>query len=259
MKFLLNGLQGNLGSWLYHHIQQEGNNAKELQLDQNEADTDILFHLAAQLKESTVADQISANIDYLYKVISYAKENRVKRIVMISTVSVYGNEEINEEGPVACSDTYAATKFLGEQLLLESGLEGAIFRVPALLEIKKTTNFISRMFSKIQLGETVRLLNAHRPFYHFVSPIDIYNCSLKSLEVNGMNLTNLSSGGEWTLLQIAEYLIKKLNSPSQLEQIEDISPAKIINVNKAIELYDFCPVPMETSLNTWIDLRGQNV
>lgn len=107
-------------------------------------DCDVVFHLAGKVhsvpgtkeKEQEI---FRVNVESTRNLLEAAKKKRVKRVVFYSTVGVYGKDADfhgDELSPCQPNTVYAKSKYLAEQLLLNSsnggGPEGVILRFPVV-------------------------------------------------------------------------------------------------------------------------------
>ena len=113
-------------------------------LDRLCMDCDVVFHLAGKVhsvpgtrEEEEVFFRV--NVEGTRHLLKAAKKNRVKRVVFYSSVGVYGkNADFHgdELSPCRPSTVYAESKYLAEQLVLNSfndgGPEGVVLRFPVV-------------------------------------------------------------------------------------------------------------------------------
>jgi UDP-glucose 4-epimerase len=83
---------------------------------------DTVFHLAARTRpqESILKPHLynKINITGTLNVLDACKDNSVRRMVFMSSSSIYGTQDVlptNEEAPPICMSPYALTKLIGEQ------------------------------------------------------------------------------------------------------------------------------------------------
>jgi len=103
------------------------------------------------------------NVEGTRNLLEAAKQNKVKRIVFYSTVGVYGKDADfhgDELSPCQAGSVYAKSKYLAEQLVLNSsndgGPEGVVLRFPVV-------------YGPLDRGNVARLIKAihNRLFFYF--------------------------------------------------------------------------------------------
>lgn len=107
-------------------------------------DCDVVFHLAGMVHSvpGTKAEEeefFRVNVEGTRNLLEAAKKNRVKRVVFYSTVGVYGTDADfhgDELSPCRPGSVYAKSKYLAEQLVLnsfkEGGPKGVVVRFPVV-------------------------------------------------------------------------------------------------------------------------------
>jgi GlcNAc-P-P-Und epimerase len=105
---------------------------------------DIVFHLAGKVHSVPRTKEeeqkfYKVNVEGTKNLIDAATKNNVKRIIFYSTVGVYGKDADfcgNELSPCHPNTIYSKSKYLAEQLILESskdgGPDGVVLRFPVV-------------------------------------------------------------------------------------------------------------------------------
>lgn len=131
-------------------------------------DCEIVFHLAGRVHSvpETKKEELEfyqVNVEGTRNLLKAAKKNKVRRIVFYSTVGVYGNDadfhgdEISPCNPISA---YGKSKYLAEQLVLDSsmsgGPEGVVLRFPVV-------------YGPLDKGNIFKLIKAvkNRAFFYF--------------------------------------------------------------------------------------------
>ena len=140
-------------------------------------EVDAILHLAALISGydslETPEDYVDVNLGGLLRVIEFASERRVPRIVFASSSTVYGNQgasALNETTPPDPLTVYALTKLTGEHLLK---LYGAM-----------------RGFSHCSL----RLFNVYGPRQAPDHPYANVTCKFSHATANGLPVTLFGDG-----------------------------------------------------------------
>ncbi len=113
---------------------------------------DVVVHCAASLSDD-LAECTRGNVDATRNLIAAMHEHRVKRLVHLSTVSVYqrANGPSFEETKALCNDSrdaYAFTKAQAEGLVRAAGLRFTILRPAAVLSAHPNSYWGPRAFAR---------------------------------------------------------------------------------------------------------------
>lgn len=111
----------------------EGDLADQASLDKGVNNVDIVFNLAAGLPYHNFSKEqyTQANVEGVKNLLKASKKGKIKRLVHISTVGIYGptsTKPVNEQSKLNAKGLYPETKLKGEQLVKESGLPFTIIR-----------------------------------------------------------------------------------------------------------------------------------
>jgi len=129
---------------------------------------DAVFHLAGRVHsvpgtEKEELEFYKVNVDGTQNLLDAAKRNKVKRVIFYSTVGVYGRDADfhgDEMSPCNPISAYAKSKYLAEQLVLKSsingGPDGVVLRFPVV-------------YGPLDKGNIVKLIKAvqNRVFFFF--------------------------------------------------------------------------------------------
>ena len=126
------------------------------------AGKDIVFHVAAWLSERTADDEMAyrINVEGARELVEISAENRVKRIVLVSTIAAYGPPpkiKMDEYTPLdpTQADLYGRTKAIGEQLAVETaahhGIELSVVR-PGMVYGPRSYAWSTGMLNMVKKG-----------------------------------------------------------------------------------------------------------
>ncbi len=259
MKIRISGARGELGGQLLTLFSAAQVDVAPLNCHIQEEHLDMVIHLAAKLKTASITELIASNLTYLQEVLSYCQITKPGVLIYASSISLYGNScerVLDETMPSSCSDAYSCSKFLGEQLVAASLVPSLIIRLPAVLELIKTTNFISSLYQRLSLGAVIHVHNPDQPFNHFIGAEEFYSflISLKA-PFDGCELVNLAAASSETLRTICQYLKEIIGSRSEIIPSPSSSPHRVISIQKACQRYSYQAPEVFKSLQRWVEKR----
>ncbi|HEX6604393.1 MAG TPA: NAD-dependent epimerase/dehydratase family protein [Sphingomicrobium sp.] len=171
---------------------------------------DAIVHLAALISgyDSLAApdDYVSVNVDGLLRVIQFAAERKVPRIVFASSSTVYGDQQaipLSETTPPQPLTVYALTKLAGEHLLrLYSAMHGfthcslRLFNVygPRQATDHPYANVTCKFSHAAANGLPVKLYGDGRQSRDFVYVADVVRAFLAVLEGSQREVYNVGTG-----------------------------------------------------------------
>ena len=250
-KILINGGNGKVGKRLFSLMQ--GYNLSHLDFD-TQVQADIIFHLVATTESSKIID---SNINYLDKVIEYAKKNNIQKIVFFSSMSIYGEQnrfDVDEDTNPINPSLYGLSKLFGEKLLQNSDLEVLILRLPAVMT-KNSDAFIAKIFGKLEQNKDVFLTNYHKNFNSLITVEDI----VKFIELydfrKKFEVVNLAIESNQTLFDIVTFYKEMIGSSSNIFCSDEVSGFYNVSIQKALNEYNFVPFDYKTSLKITNETR----
>jgi len=179
-------------------------------------DCDIVFHLAGMVHsvpgtKEEEQEFFRVNVEGTRNLLEAAKKNGVKRVVFYSTVGVYGKDADfhgDELSPCKPGSVYAKSKYLAEQLVLNSsndgGPEGVVLRFPVV-------------YGPLDRGNVARLIKAvHSRFFFYFGD---GNC-LRSM-ISSKN--------------VAEAAIKAAFEPKAVNQLFCVTDGRDYTMNEMVD------------------------
>ena len=185
---------------------------------------DVIFHLAGKVHsvpktKAEEQDFYQINVEGTRNLLEAASANKVKRIVFYSTVGVYGQDADfhgDELSPCQPGTVYAKSKYLAEQLVLNSsndgGPDGVVLRFPVV-------------YGPLDRGNVVNLIRAikKKRFVYFGSALHLrslissenvaeaaYLAATKTKAAN--KIFCVTDGVDYTLSQLVETICRELDT-----------------------------------------------
>jgi nucleoside-diphosphate-sugar epimerase len=149
------------------------------------------------------------------------KRNSVSRIVMYSTLSVYGNivdKVLTEKTPTNSHEIYGSSKLASEHLMIESAgcNNQLIIRFPIVLGKNAHRAFIPQIVENFTTNQDVEISNPNK-FYNSMTTLkavsDFTNNYLNS-KLSGKSIVNIGAEKPQTISQIVEFLKSQTGSKS---------------------------------------------
>ena len=173
--------------------------SKKLNLDFK---VDCLIHCASAIPSENLSDKIIMNTNYFgfKKLASQAIKNGCKKIIFVSTMSVYGkvsSNKVNLKTKIRPIDAYGRSKFKSEQYLTRlskhSKIDFFILRLPALVGINSDYNFISKVLKKIKKNKQLIYSNPNLKFNNFIHVKNLTQIIIKLIKFKGSRVLNVGS------------------------------------------------------------------
>ncbi len=281
-KILVTGVGGNVGRYIgsglkragfdvigvYHNTLPEHMDCELIRVDLAEEllnihDVDTIIHIAAGLDGSTKR-LVKDNIQATDNLIQFAEKLHIKRIVHMSTVSVYGTAagELCESSDIINPSNYGMTKYLSECMVKEAAIpEKLVIQLPRMLgpfvNLKNTkgSGFLTMANRILQEKDVICVIPQVR-YNNYLHVAELKTFLEKILKKRGDwgNRTILLGARE--RLKMAEILqIMKDESGSQseiiLEEKGESPICSAINIKKA-ERMGFSPECAEKMLRKFM-------
>lgn len=258
LRWLATGLRGELGSQLREILAASARpplEAVELRRPARHADT--VLHMAARAYGHGPFSLFRSNIVYLHRVLRYAERCGVRRFVFFSTASVYrgsANDELTEaDVAIRPGDLYARTKWLGEWMVARSRIPvRVIIRLPALLEVRKATNFITRAYLRVRQGAPPSAGNLDHLFNGFVSAAEVLRF-IEGAETSGT--VNLAPEATHTLREHLDAMCSHVGQPLPLADASGAGRPAILSTRRLHDAYGFTVRDSLEMLREWMVRR----
>jgi UDP-glucose 4-epimerase len=203
---------------------------------------DVLFHQAA-IRITQCAEEprlaLEVLVDGTYNVVEAAAEAKVRKVVAASSASVYGLAETfpttEDHHPYANDTLYGAAKAFNEGLLRSMramfGLDYVALRYfnvygPRMDVHGLYTEVLVRWMERISEGKPPLILGDGLQTMDFIYIGDVARSNLLAAESDATDAVfNVASGTETSLLELAQMLLKVMDSDLSVEH----GPARAVN------------------------------
>lgn len=236
----------------------------------NEYDIDFIYHLAAQLNNSsslTFEDFYASNVLTTLCLTKLAKQKNTKVFLLASTCSIFGlinnDEVLDEESVPNPTDYYGLSKYISEKILLKElenyQTRAIIMRFTSIFGKDDKYGLVNTLFNLAKNSEDIELFSKgskYRNLLYITDAVDVLTNILSRYGHLGQSeIFMVGSKDSITVKLIAENIVKLLNSQSRIilsEKIASFDNDSHINVKKAIDKLAFDPMTIETALTKYI-------
>lgn len=264
---LVTGVSGNVGQFLAQELSSEGFDVvgvyrkhvpenvsyRTIQADLAKDDLHIdgietVIHCAALL-HGNAKQLLQNNVEATRRILEWAEMTGVRRIMYMSTVSVYGaaEGEISESSVVRAPDAYGMTKGFCEFLVKESAIpDKVVLQLPRMLgpfvDVDKTigSGFIT-MTKKLLDNDDITCFIPYVPYNNYMHVSDLAQFVLTLLKKKSWHDAEkvvLGARDKLDMLKILQIMKDEMKSTSNLIIGQATKPPRCakVNIEKAISL-----------------------
>ena len=214
---------------------------------------DAIVHTAGSLpyREKDLRVYMRNNVDVMRRLIDYARQHDVHRVVYFSTIGVYGefrDEDIDENSDRINPDAYGLTKYAAECLLREEpSIESVSLRMPGIIGAGSRGVWLPNTIEKFRRNEPVRIYSPDFATRNFVWNDDLANFVVHLLQMESWkyDIVCLASHEKTTVRDIV-YEIKRLTgSTSEIIVDNGLRTPFCLDDSRALEMGYVSISPME--------------
>lgn len=158
------------------------------------------------------------NIDGFKNLLQICKKNKCKKIILLSTTSVYGKVKIKDlkENYRGCRiKSYGKSKLEMENILQkfckENKCSGTIFRMPGVLGKNSKHNFLTKMLDLITKKKHTIVFNPNLKFNNAIHIKNLCNIVFQSLTKKKFGIYNIGSKYPLKLKNIISLMINNIH------------------------------------------------
>lgn len=196
-------------------------------------------------KKKQTENYINSNIIAVKNILDFAIKKKTKKIINLSTISVYKLGEkktINENSEIDTRNILSITKYIGEQILINNKVDYINLRLPAVLNLnlEKNHSWLNTLSIDLRNNKKIKIFNPISKFNSVIHIKQIFELLDKIInQKKKMNGTfNFLPQKPEKLVNIIMYIKKIYKSKSNIKFIKTsfISPffssKKILSVLK---------------------------
>jgi UDP-glucose 4-epimerase len=239
MNILITGVAGYIGSYLFHNLKYQNiygiyNNSlpnfnkdkknlikvdltKKINI-KSSINFNLIIHCASRTPcHKETIKNYKKNILISKNIINFAKLNNIKKIIFLSTNSIYENinsKKITEKKKPSKIGLYAKSKIKSEKLFInwskEASTDIIILRLPGVIGPGSKNTFISKINKAIKNNHVIPINNEEAEFNNVIN-IESLNTVIKKIILLKFktNIFNISSNKPMRIIEIVELFEKE--------------------------------------------------
>ena len=269
MNILLTGANGFIGSHLYDFLLSKKMNvftisrSKSKKLKNNiiqdlknkisinkKMKFDAIIHCAAISPSSNsnqdFSDFFFNNIIATKNIINFANSKKIKKIIFLSSISIYGKvnkKEISEKTDIINPSNYGISKFVCEKLLIDKSnyFKAICIRLPGVIGKNSVRNWLTNCLKLAKKNKNIELYNPNFGFNNCVHVKDLskFIFRLLKIKIYENDVILVGSGRKIKVINIIKMMISFTKSKSIIKIIKNKNNSFSINSNYAIKKYGY--------------------
>ena len=253
---LVNKMQGSYDfSFTAHNSKDFSDRIDILQPHSYESlleNTDTVINLIGQI-DTDLQKFVQTNIVGSTNLLKSSKKNNVKKIILVSTINVYGDNKdrpSKETDELKPQSNYGMIKMINEKLYENFsklyGIDITILRLAGVFGPDKVKGFFPQMINAVHNKDIVlKPYNNGNNTRDLIYVDDAINGIIQSINYNssGTNIFNISTGERHSVNELISITEKISNTKINIEYMDDKFDEESIwaNNSKAQEILDFVP------------------
>ena len=228
---------------------------------------DVVINLVGQMEpnlENLVKTNISGSLNLLNSII----KNKVKKIILISTINVYGenmNFPSKEEDELFPLTNYGQIKMITEKLYQNFSelhdLDVTILRLSGVFGPGKIKGFFPQMINSLKTGQILTPYNFGNQLRDFIFIDDAIDGIISSLnyDFNGTSIFNISTGKRNSIKEVINLAEKISNTKINIKYNSEKYDEESIwaNNSKAKKLLNFEPkISLEEGIKNTLNFEN---
>jgi nucleoside-diphosphate-sugar epimerase len=181
--------------------------------------------------------------------LSLCKRKKIKNFIFFSTIDISYKNIFNKKKNYNMSK-YNSEEFLKSALRKRIISKLIILRLPAITHKKMPDNFLKKIILLLKKNYEITIFNPNNYYINLVNITDLAKLTFKIIRTTlkkSKTIINCISDRELTLLQLVDFLKKKLNSSSKIKINKKIIPSTKLVSNK--NDYNFKFMKIKKNLN----------
>ena len=214
--------------------------------------TDTVINLIGQI-DTDLQKFVQTNIVGSTNLLKSSKKNNVKKIILVSTINVYGDNKdrpSKETDELKPQSNYGMVKMINEKLYENFsnlyGINITILRLAGVFGPGKVKGFFPQMINAVHNKDIIlRPYNNGNHTRDLIYVDDAINGIIQAINYNssGTNIFNISTGKRHSVNELISITEKISNTKINIEYMDDKFDEESVwaNNSKAQEILDFVP------------------
>lgn len=217
-----------------------------------EEDIDIVVHAAARSAWPDISIDmfINDNIIATKNLVAFAVQKKVKKFILFSSISVYGEintDLLDEKTPIINPQAYGLSKLICEEILNEvcksNELSGVSIRLPGIIGKDSVRNWVTSSYLAAKRGESIYVSNPESIFNNIVHISDLVSL-INVMAISdwvGHEIVTVGSSGVITAGKVAEILAGAGNLNSSVVVGGAYRKGYLISISKLNNIFKYKP------------------
>ncbi|MCI8529268.1 MAG: NAD(P)-dependent oxidoreductase [Lachnospiraceae bacterium] len=225
IKVVLFSPTGYVGTFIKERVEKETDlqlieMSRSSHLDEYRENYDIMLY-SASVSEAQPKKHIQDNVLSALQIIDFCKKHNVKRIIYLSSDSIYGDLNVNEvtENVIMVNPgIYGMTKYLAERIIMESEIPYYIIRMPGIVGRIWRKTYLCRVMDQLRANEDISVYNADKEFNNVLDIDDLIDFLMLLCRRMGNESKVFLLGNEEKIIlsELIGYIKKIYNSKSKI-------------------------------------------
>jgi nucleoside-diphosphate-sugar epimerase len=223
---------------------------------------DVILHCAAQSPNPNIKrnNYLKDNIEATKNIIRFAKKNEIKKIIFLSSISIYGkinSNFIDEKSKITIPDKYGESKLICEQLLNceLKNFSSLSLRLPGVIGKRSVRNWLTRILYAIKHNRKIKVFNKGSLFNNTIHVEELCKFLVKMIKMEFKNhqVICLSTKNPITIERIIKLFMDNFNfKTSNLKYIKQKKKSFLINHSRAKKFFKYTPSSTKDSILRFI-------
>ena len=217
---------------------------------------DIVIHIGSTSPNNKINNQklLDDNIQATTKLIDWSIKKKCKKFIFFSSMSAFGDvtaKVVNEKTPSINPDFYGLTKLIIEKILYENRtiLPSVSIRLPGIIGPGSKRNWLSNLKQDIICNKKIIIFNPESYFNNLIHIDDLTQLLKNILNIDfTYEIILVGTKQKIKIKEVTNVLLNELNYKSIIEFDSIKKNSFIIDSNKAMNKFNFCPKHIKISL-----------
>jgi UDP-glucose 4-epimerase len=219
---------------------------------------DVIIHCSAKSPEKNEFNytDYKNNILITKNLIEYSKNNKPKKIIFLSSLSIYGKiitKKVNEKTRILSSDLYGKSKLECENLFKEISKKIPVIsiRLPGVIGKNSVRNWLSNLINDVKKNKSINIYNLNGSFNNTIHVNDLgkFITKLINIKFKKFNKVCLATKKPIKIYEIINLFKKFYKLDNEKINIKQTKKRNfLIDYGLAKKKFDYIPTSTKSSL-----------